>query len=328
MKVLVAEDDSVFRFALVKLLKKWGYEAVPAGNGTEAWELLQQEDAPRLVLLDWMMPGRSGVELCREIRTRNKQAYTYVILLSGKAERKDTVDGLQAGADDYLVKPFDRDELRARLLAGQRILDLQQQLLATQHALEFQATHDPLTELWNRRMILDHLAQELSRASRYHTPTAVLMVDLDHFKEVNDTFGHLAGDAVLREVARRLQAHIRPYDGIGRYGGEEFLLVAAQTDGASARVLAERLRSSVSCDPVATQEGTISVTLSLGVAVAESSALFAADDLLLAADAALYGAKRSGRNRTELTCLGQRIGPVPEKDSTGIAVVDAGSIRR
>ena len=309
MRILIADDDNVFRFALEKLLNKWGYEVFAARDGKEALEILAGENAPPLVLLDWMMPGKSGADVCREIRKRNPEPYVYVIFVTGKADKQDTINGLAAGADDYLVKPFNSGELKARLLTGQRIIMLQHDLLLVRNELEYRATHDTLTGLSNRKEILDHLRGEVDRAQRKKTPLAVFMADLDHFKIINDTYGHPAGDAVLREVARRMQSSLRPYDGVGRYGGEEFLVVASETGVEAATQLAERLRVSVGGSPVIVPEGAISVTLSLGVKVRQEAEQIGADDLLRAADTALYTAKNGGRNRTEVAVDAQRCGP-------------------
>ena len=224
MRVLAAEDNPVFQSMLKTMLTKWGYQAVIARSGTEAWRVLESEDAPRLAILDWMMPGMDGLEICRRIRSANREPYIYILLLTARTESQDLIEGMDAGADDYLTKPFNAHELRVRLHAGRRILDLQEELLKAREALREQATHDGLTGLLNRTGILEKLDDELSRASRTGTPVSVLMADLDLFKSINDTRGHLSGDAVLREAACRLKAAARRYDSVGRYGGEEFLL--------------------------------------------------------------------------------------------------------
>ena len=205
------------------------------------------------------------------------------------------VAGLEAGADDYLTKPFERNELRARLTVGRRILDLQDGLIRAREEFRFQATHDVLTGIWNRRALLDLLQRELERASRNHSSTALLMLDLDHFKEVNDKYGHLAGDAVLREVARRVMQVIRSYDFVGRYGGEEFLVVLPACDRIHAFQSAERIRSAVAAAPISVNNLAISVTTSIGVTAV--AAEVCEKQLLAVADAALYQAKSAGRNR-------------------------------
>jgi diguanylate cyclase (GGDEF)-like protein len=300
MQILVAEDNPVFQSMLKNMLGKWGYDVVVAGNGELAWQIMQTAEAPPLAILDWMMPGINGVEICRLIRKAEQARYVYVILLTAKTEQKDLVEGMDAGADDYLTKPFNTHELRVRLRAGRRILDLQEQLLRAQEALREQATHDGLTGLWNRTSILDILQKEAARSVRESLPLAVLMADLDNFKKINDTYGHLAGDSVLRESARRMRSNIRTYDAIGRYGGEEFLLVLPGCDESGSLAQAERLRESVSCKPISTSVGDITVTCSVGLSWSAHAEPAATNSLLRLADAALYSAKRTGRNRVNV----------------------------
>ena len=226
-EVLIAEDDPMFRRLLESWLQKWNYRVIALKNGVDAWSILQQKDAPQLVILDWMMPGLDGIELCRRIRAQQSGRYKYVLLLSAKDSKEDVVAGLEAGADDYLTKPFDVNELRARVRAGQRILRLQDALLKVQTELQFETAHDHLTGLWNRRAIMGLLQREAQRATRLGHPLGLMMVDLDHFKLINDSYGHQVGDTVLREVAGRMLASVRNYDYVGRYGGEEFLIVLA-----------------------------------------------------------------------------------------------------
>jgi diguanylate cyclase (GGDEF)-like protein len=297
MRILVAEDNPVFQSMLNNMLGKWGYEVVLADNGELAWQMLQGEKAPPLAILDWMMPGIDGVEICRRIRKAEHQRYVYVILLTAKTEQKDLVEGMEAGADDYLTKPFNTHELRVRLRAGRRILDLQEALLKAQEKLIEQATHDGLTGLWNRTSILEILQKEAARSAREVLPLALLMADLDNFKKINDTYGHMAGDHVLRESACRFGSNIRAYDAIGRYGGEEFLVVLPGCDELGGMAQAERLRDSIGCQPVPTSAGEISVTCSIGLSWCPQIEPSSAKELLRAADAALYSAKRSGRNR-------------------------------
>jgi two-component system cell cycle response regulator len=211
--------------------------------------------------------------------------------------------GLELGADDYLTKPFDSKELRARLLVGERILTLQDDLIAAREELRFRATHDVLTGVSNRAAVMDALRGELSRQVREQRSFGVLLVDIDHFKNVNDTFGHLCGDEVLRWVTRRMKECMRPYDTLGRYGGEEFLIIASDVDGDGALALAERIRSIVASKPVLTQAGEVSVTVSLGVAVSTNTHNADPQMLLRLADQALYRAKDNGRNRCELAAV-------------------------
>jgi diguanylate cyclase (GGDEF)-like protein len=309
MRILVADDNLAFREQLAEALGRWGYEVLVADDGLTAWRILQEADAPTLALLDWMMPGMDGAHICEEVRRRPGGRYRYLILLTARADKSDVIGGLEAGADDYLVKPLDAPELKARLRAGRRILELQEQLLAAQESLRHQATHDPLTGLLNRAAILEALDRELARAGREGKPVGVLLADVDHFKAINDTYGHPAGDAVLREVGRRLGASLRPYDALGRYGGEEFLTVLPECDAEGLGRLGERLRQCVGEAAFSLPGEFVPVTLSLGGAAGTHDA----DALLRAADGALYRAKRAGRNRVELggAPAANRPGPAP-----------------
>jgi diguanylate cyclase (GGDEF)-like protein len=300
LKVLIAEDNPISRRTLEALLVKWGYAVVLAADGDEAWGILQGNDAPQLAVLDWVMPGKNGIELCRSVRQRKGRQYTYILLLTGRDVKEDVVEGLEAGADDYVTKPFDPYELRARLRAGRRIVELQEQLILAREALRDQASKDPLTDLWNHRVILGILRKEVARASRTQSPFAVAMIDLDRFKAINDTYGHPAGDAVLRETARRLRGAMRTYDALGRYGGDEFLAVVPACDAPRAAQFAESFRARIDRKAIEAPEGVIPVTLSLGVAAVGDLRDVSPDALVRVADAALYRAKIGGRNRVEL----------------------------
>lgn len=300
MKILIADDDPVSRRMLESLLKKWGYEVITTCDGNEAWQTLQEQDAPQLVILDWMMPNMDGIEVCRKIRGKNEERYKYVILLTAKNQKKDVVEGLSAGADDYLTKPFDPHELKVRLRAGRRIIELLDELQIARDSLLAKATHDPLTGLWNREEIINTLEKELSRARRDSIPVCVVMADIDYFKKINDTFGHLTGDSVLKEVARRLLASLRHYDSIARYGGEEFLIVLPECNSSNGAQVAERMRLNICSTPIDTPEGLIPITISMGVASTSDLNVLNSSALIKAADIALYKAKKSGRNRVEV----------------------------
>jgi len=308
--VLIAEDDPIFRRILESWFKRWDYRVTAVENGLDAWEILQRDDAPQLAILDWMMPGMDGIELCRKIRRRDQGSYLYALLLTAKDNKQDVIAGLEAGADDYLTKPFDVDELRARVWAGRRILDLQAALILAHTDLQFAAAHDALTGLWNRGAILDLLKREVSRRQRSGDPLGVIMADIDYFKKINDTHGHLVGDAVLREVTRRLAVGVRPYDAVGRYGGEEFLIVFPGCGAANLIAGAERLRRCIADQPVETSVGQVPVTLSLGLASVEQDQKETLDceAFLRVADEALYAAKAGGRNRVETVSTSQLAG--------------------
>jgi diguanylate cyclase (GGDEF)-like protein len=297
MKVLAAEDNPVFQSMLTNMITKWGYQPVIARDGNQAWEALQSPDGPQLAILDWMMPGMNGVDVCRAVRDAGREPYVYLLLLTARTDSQDLVEGMEAGADDYVTKPFQSHELRVRLRAGRRIVELQEQLLAAREALREQATHDGLTGLLNRNSILDVLHKELSRGSREGHPVSLLMVDLDRFKQINDSHGHASGDAVLRESAQRMKAAVRGYDSVGRYGGEEFVIVLPGCDGESAFTQAERVRETIAGSPFVSGPRRLQITCSIG---ASSRILPSGDDagaLLREADLALYRAKDGGRNR-------------------------------
>jgi len=319
VKILIADDSVVSRHLLEATLRKWGYDVMVACDGAEALELLQREDAPGLIILDWMMPGMTGVEVCRRIRQRDSEPYTYILLLTSKNEKEDLIEGMDAGADDYITKPFDQNELQVRLRAGIRLVDLQSQLLKAREDLREQATRDSLTRLWNRSSILGELTRELARSEREARPLGVVIVDLDHFKQVNDTYGHLAGDAVLREAARRMQNGIRQYDSIGRYGGEEFLILFPSCSEEDCVAQADRLRKQLAQTEMSVNDSLLRVTASFGVTVAMPGEMRTQEALIRKADEALYVAKRSGRNRVEV--LSCRPEPVVINKSNETAVV-------
>ncbi len=300
-EVLIAEDDPISRRVLESWLRKWNYRVTALENGLDAWSVLQQKDAPQMVILDWMMPGLEGIELCRRVRSQQSGRYKYLLLLTAKGRKEDIVAGLEAGADDYLTKPFDVNELRARMRTGKRILELQDALLRVQTELQFQSAHDHLTGLWNYGAIAGLLQRETQRSSRMGRPLGLMMADLDHFKLINDSYGHQTGDAVLREVAGRILASVRNYDYVGRYGGEEFLIVLAECTTSDLIATAQRMRVCVSGSPIETEAGPIPVTVSIGLAARDANAALhlTGEDLLRVADTALYRAKTNGRNRVE-----------------------------
>jgi diguanylate cyclase (GGDEF)-like protein len=299
MKVLIADDEMVSLRLLESSLSRWGYDVAIAKDGSEASRILLSPDSPKLAILDWMMPGMNGTQLCQEIRRNKPEPYTYILLLTGKRAQDDIIAGLDAGADDYVTKPFDPAELKVRLRTGKRILYLQEQLIDAREALRDQATHDRLTGLWNRAAIVDLLNNELARAHRQNAPVAVVMADLDFFKRINDTYGHPTGDEVLRNVSNAMRDSVRRYDSVGRYGGEEFLIVLPGCDQSNALGHAERIRAAIARIAVEKPTGIVRPTMSLGVAVFENCTVPDASALMNAADIALYRAKHAGRNRVE-----------------------------
>jgi diguanylate cyclase (GGDEF)-like protein len=264
---------------------------VTARDGAEAWDVLRRPDSPPMAILDWQMPFLDGVDVCRRVRQEGAGEFVYLILLTGKGRTEDFVQGMDSGANDFVSKPFEEQVLKARLNAGRRIVELQEALTAA-------ASRDTLTGTWNRRKILEILRLETARASREGGSLGVIMADIDGFKSLNDTLGHPSGDAALCETAKRMGAALRPYDALGRFGGEEFLIILPDCELPGARATAERVRLAIAEAPVVTPSKTTTITISLGVATGKGAGLDA-DSLIRTADEALYRAKRAGRNRVE-----------------------------
>jgi two-component system cell cycle response regulator len=299
MKILIAEDDPTSRLLMQRTLERFGYDVVLAEDGRAAVEILSQHNGPRLALIDWMMPKLDGLGLCREVRSAHRDgAYVYILLLTSRQDAEDVVAGLEAGADDYITKPFHPAVLQARLHTGRRILSLEETLVRAREEMRFKATHDELTSLWNRAAILSMARNELSRSSREARPFSVLLCDIDRFKRINDNHGHLVGDVVLEEVSRRLISSVRDYDAVGRYGGEEFLIIVSNCDEESLRTRAENVRTAIGSIPIQTGKAELSVSISIG---AMTHCCWEHDisleSILAKADAALYNAKAAGRNR-------------------------------
>lgn len=298
LTVLVADDSEVSRQSVQHALATEQYRVLAAVSGREALDLFATH-RPAVVITDWLMPDLSGLELCQRIREESQDSYAYIILLTVLTDKSKVVKGLEAGADDYLTKPFHPEELLARVRAGLRIVKLQRQLEAKNRRLGEMARDDALTGILNRRAMLDWAESQLHGAKRYGHSVWIVMADLDHFKLVNDTYGHDAGDTVLTRFAQILKVNIRQSDNCGRLGGEEFLLVMTHLDADGLRVVVERIRQQFAVQRFSSHSESFVVTASFGAAMAEAEA----PDLrrlLMKADAALYAAKRSGRNRMEI----------------------------
>jgi len=298
VRILIADDDVTSRLVLAGVLKKHGHEVVVTVDGAEAWDALGRPDAPRLAILDWVMPGLSGVDVCRRARTIESDQPPYIILLTSRGQKTDIVTGLEAGADDYLAKPFDPGELLARVDVGRRLIELQARLIEARDALSHEAMHDPLTGVLNRRAFGSALSRELSRKRRNNNVLAVGICDIDHFKQINDTYLHQTGDEVLCGLVRIMQGNLRGHDVLGRRGGDEFVVLTehAREDGAA--ILYERLRAAIADNPIQTGAGIMPITISFGVKIWADGET--EEELLAAADAALYQAKSGGRNRVFL----------------------------
>ncbi len=296
MRALIVEDDAISAKIMERNLNHWGYEALWAGNGRAAWELIQSEHL-RLVIADWMMPEMDGLTLCRTIRAAELGYYVYILLLTSKDGKEDLISGLSSGADDYLTKPVHPDELQVRLRSAKRVLNLEDELTATRTELIGLASTDELSGLLNRRTVLDRLVIEMERCPREKSPLSVIMLDIDHFKQVNDCYGHCAGDKALTHVAERIRKSCRPYDLTGRYGGDEFLIVAPGADLPKAITLTERIRRKVSETPITLHNSKIWITCSLGVTDLNPSGNDTIESLIDRADSAAYESKAAGRNR-------------------------------
>jgi diguanylate cyclase (GGDEF)-like protein len=294
MKILVADDSLFYRNVLQDLLESWGYEVLLAGDGHEAQGILDGDDAPRLAILDCLMPGRGGLSLCSQIRARQR-GYVYTILLSADDQQSDVLRGFESGADDYLCKPLNQNELRTRLKVGELVIRSHDEVAEAHDAVKFEASHDSLLRIWNRRAIIELVGKELSRAKRSHAPLSVLLADLDLFKRVNDSYGHFIGDDVLCDAAREISSALRYCDHVGRYEGEQFLVILPNCTAEAAREVAERVRQQISEEPLVNE---IKITISIGV-----SQWFTGQgisELLYQADIALSRAKQNGRNRVEV----------------------------
>lgn len=295
MRVLIAEDDATSGMILESIIKKWSYTPVVVRDGEKAWEIMRSQNAPRLVILDWQMPGMSGINVCRKIRSLKTSDPPYIIVLTTRGEKKDIVTALESGANDFISKPYDPDELKARLNVGKRMLQLQSALLDALSALEHEAMHDPLTGIYNRRAIIMMLEKEMARARREKTNLYIGMCDLDHFKKINDTHGHKAGDDAIVDFTKCAGKVMRISDHIGRYGGEEFLLIIPGSSGQGPGEVFDRICRSVRKNTTQADGRKINFTVSIGVA--SFSGNNNVDHILKSADKALYHAKNSGRDQ-------------------------------
>lgn len=300
--ILVAEDDPVARKILEKTLTKEGHEVVSVENGRKAFDLFKQRFFP-IILTDWMMPEMDGIDLCRAVRNHQASGYVFVIILTAKDSKDDIVTGLNSGADDYVHKPFNPSELKARIKTCMRILELERSLKEANENIKILSITDPLTKSYNRGYILEYLPKEVNRAIRYERALSLVLCDIDHFKKVNDTYGHQAGDQVLIEFVESIKQSIRQdLDWIARYGGEEFLIVLPETSPEGAWFLAERLRNRISKHKIIFQGNAIHITSSFGISgfdSATSDGNISSESLINTADKYLYQCKLEGRNRVK-----------------------------
>ncbi|CAA0100154.1 diguanylate cyclase [Zhongshania aliphaticivorans] len=291
MDVLIVDDDAITRFALSAALEEWGFVSVLAENADQALKTLATETTPHLLIIDWSMPGMSGPDLCKTIRKREDGQFFYILMLTGKEGNEAIIEAMEAGADDFLSKPFDHRVLKVRIAAGSRIVRLEQ-------TLNQLASRDALTQCWNRRMIDELFANSIAESTRKRSKFSLMVLDIDHFKRVNDTFGHSAGDAALKHVVNILNTNLREYDQVGRYGGEEFVILLPATDRNEAWGVAERIRSAIQFQPtILNDDLKIDVTASIGIAEFDRSRDANQSAFFERADKALYTAKQTGRNR-------------------------------
>jgi diguanylate cyclase (GGDEF)-like protein len=298
LKILVADDSAIYRKLVEHTLAEENHNVIFAKNGREALDLFAKHQ-PALVITDWTMPDISGVEFCERIRQDFKEHYAHVILLTSNTDKEQVIQGLAAGADDYLTKPFHQGELLARVRVGLRVVELHRQVQAKNRQLEEMALTDPLTGLPNRRAIDIWATRAISGAARHDFPIWVAMADLDHFKKVNDTYGHDAGDTVLKAFAEVLKTNTRLSNICGRLGGEEFLIIITHVERDNSLIAFERIRAQLEAKTFTFGNQTCRVTTSIGVAGFRGTKPPDFSDLIAKADAALYSAKHKGRNRVE-----------------------------
>jgi len=296
MKILIVEDELISRRMVKKYLVDAGHDIVEAEDGQAAWELFQNEPF-QMVITDWIMPRLDGPELVQKIRRSGQKSYTYIIMLTAMDDKKNVVFGLESGVDEYLTKPFNGRELVARVASGMRILKLEEQLMQAHQQMENLAMRDGLTGLLNRRAIEEYAESEFNITERKERALSIIMIDIDHFKQVNDKFGHKTGDYALQQVAKILKEDLRNYDRVGRWGGEEFILILPDTWVDDAAIVAERIRIEIAETKFLLETGeSFSIRISLGVACA-SSQVSSLAKLIDSADQAMYQAKQNGRNR-------------------------------
>lgn len=292
MKILVAEDSKYYQSVLKDTLVKWGYEVILTGDGIQACEKLKEDDGPKLAIIDWMMPQMTGIEVCKEVRSVIDKSYIYLILLTANSSKEDVVRGLEAGADDYMIKPFYEMELKFRLKTGERIIDLENRIMQL-------ALTDSLTGLLNRRAFIERLECEIERYKRLGQPLSLIMADIDDFKKINDNYGHLVGDVVLQKVAKAFTLSVRKYDFIGRYGGEEFIVCLPGVDTRKAQYIAERLRVSIKNIRMEKDTENLRVAASFGVSSLDNIVIDV-HTLTRKADEALYAAKTNGKDQVRV----------------------------
>ena len=294
--IAIVDDDAAIRRLVRLFLRRAGFDTLEYTAGDEARAALHTEPWD-LVILDRRLPDMDGVVLAQELKAKSEFRTRYIIMLTGEDDQEDKVEGLELGADDYITKPFQYPELLARIRAGKRIVDLQKELLETNKRLELLSITDGLTKLHNHRHFQDELARAFEESQRYQRPLSLAMIDLDFFKKINDTYGHAVGDDVLKATAKMFRSSVRSTDLVARYGGEEFAVMMPETTLQDAIAFSEKIRGMVETNPLQTQVGEVTATVSIGVASVPHSRIHSAKELIVSADKALYRAKRGGRNQ-------------------------------
>lgn len=296
--VTIVDDDAAIRRLVGFMLTRAGYTTLECTTGEEAREVLRSKPWD-LAVLDRRLPDIDGLILCRELKSQPEFRSRYIIMLTGEDEQEDKVEGLELGADDYITKPFQHAELMARIRAGKRIVDLQKELIETNKRLELLSITDGLTKLYNHRYFQDELARAFDEAQRYQRPLSLAILDIDFFKKINDSHGHAVGDEVLKTISKLFRDSARSTDLVARYGGEEFAVMMPETDLDDAMTFAEKIRSIIESTSISTQAGELKATISIGVSSVPRSKIRAAKEMIVAADKALYRAKRAGRNQVQ-----------------------------
>ncbi len=320
--ILIVEDDPAYHVVLEGMVKRWGYKTIWAKSGKEALRILEKPDAPQLAVLDWMIPDPNGVEVCRILKERLSQKikellkmtweeslsadlpkYVYTIVLTAKSEIEDLVYAMEKGADDYIIKPFNAAELQARIIVGFRVVNIYNEFIKSQQILKKAATTDYLTGVLNRMSIIQRIKEEVYKCRREGGSFGIIMIDIDDFKSINDTYGHLAGDKVLVEFTKLVQSVLRRYDKLGRIGGEEFLVFLLNCGLQEAYKISERIRTLLENTYITIDKNKIKITASFGIAIWDSKNDVSVDDLLKRADYCLYEAKRKGGNLTIMNVI-------------------------
>jgi len=295
MKILIADDDPISRRLVEHTVIKSGHSPVLASNGTEAWKILQSNDAPQVAILDWVMPEMDGLEICHAIRSNKDNPYVYIILATACDSKQDLLKGMEAGADSYIAKPFSVQELTAHIRAAVRVLEVQEELASAKKALELKATHDPLTGLPNRLLLGEKLKSNIASARRSGLMLAVMFLDLNKFKTVNDTLGHKAGDELLKKVADRLKRSVRETDTVTRIGGDEFVIILSDIQSRNAaETVAKKILAEIS-KPFNLNRKNYFISASIGISLYPWDGTDG-ETLIRTADTAMYTAKQKGEN--------------------------------